>query len=139
MSAQAPRVGVIYEHPAWFAPLFAELDRREIPNDRIELSAHTFDPDHRSVPWSLVLNRMSPSAYLRGHGQAIPYAREYLRYLEEAGADVVNGSDAFALETSKVAQYLLLRRLHLRVPRARVINDASQRLPRRRGSPSPSS
>jgi hypothetical protein len=69
---------------------------------------------------------MSPSAYLRGHGQAITYAREFLRYLEGVGADVVNGSDAFALETSKVAQYLLLRRLNLRVPRARVINDPSQ-------------
>jgi hypothetical protein len=126
MKAQAPRVGVVYEHPAWFAPLFAELDRRGIPYDRIDVSAHTFDPDRRSVPWSLVLNRMSPSAYLRGHGQAITYVREFLRYLEGTGADVVNGSDAFALETSKVAQYMLLRRLNLRVPRARVINDASQ-------------
>jgi hypothetical protein len=69
---------------------------------------------------------MSPSAYLRDHGQAITYTREFLRYLEGAGADVVNGSDAFDLETSKVAQYLLLRRLALRVPRARVINHPSQ-------------
>lgn len=124
--ANAPRIGVVYEHPVWFVPLFAELDRRSIPYDRIDLSAHAFDPDDRSVPWSLVLNRMSPSAYLRGHVQTLTYAREFLRYLEVAGVDVVNGSEAFALETSKVAQYLLLRRLNLRVPRARVINHPSQ-------------
>ncbi len=123
---RAPRIGVVYEHPVWFVPLFAELDRRSIPYDRIDLSAHAFDPDDRSVPWSLVLNRMSPSAYLRGHVQTLTYAREFLRYLEGAGVDVVNGSEAFALETSKVAQYLLLRRLNLRVPRARVINHPSE-------------
>ncbi len=124
--AIAPRLGVVYEHPAWFAPLFAELDRRSIPYDRIDLSAHTFDPDVRSIPWSLVLNRLSPSAYVRGHVQTLTYGREFLRYLETAGVDVVNGPDAFAMETSKVAQYLLLRRLGLRVPRARVINHQSQ-------------
>jgi Carbamoyl-phosphate synthase L chain, ATP binding domain len=126
MKAEAPRVGVVYEHPAWFAPLFAELDRRGLPYDRIDVSRHTFNPDRPTVPWSLVLNRMSPSAYLRDHGQAITYTREFLRYLEGAGADVINGSEAFALETSKVAQYQLLRRLHLRVPRARVVNHPSQ-------------
>jgi hypothetical protein len=123
---KTPRVGVVYEHPAWFAPLFAELDRKSIPYDPIDLSAHTFDPDVRSVPWSLVLNRLSPSAYVRGHVQTLTYGREFLRYLETAGVDVVNGSEAFALETSKVAQYSLLRRLGLRVPRARVINHPSQ-------------
>src|SRR5437870_9959585 len=126
MSSPEPRFGVRYEHPTWFAPLFAELERREIPHDRIDLSAHAFDPDRRAVPWSLVLNRLSPSAYLRGHGQAIAYGREFLRYLEAAGADVVNGSDVFALEISKVAQHLLLQRLGLRTPRTRVINHPSQ-------------
>ena len=124
--AKAPRLGVVYEHPVWFAPLFAELDRRSVPYDSIDLSAHVFDPDLRSIPWSLVLNRMSPSAYLRGHVQTLTYAREFLRYLEAGGVDVVNGSEAFALETSKVAQYRLLRRLKLGVPRARVINHPTR-------------
>lgn len=124
--AKTPRIGVVFEHPVWFAPLFAELDRRSIPYDRIDLSAHAFDPDDRSIPWSLVLNRLSPSAYLRGHAQTLVYGREFLRYLEAAGVDVINGSEAFALETSKIVQYLLLRRLRLRVPRARAINHPSQ-------------
>ena len=126
MGTREPRFGVVYEHPEWFTPLFAELDRRGIAFDRIDVSAHTFDPEVQDVPWALVLNRMSPSAYLRGHGQAIAYTREFLRYLEAAGADVVNGTAAFALETSKVEQYLLLRRLGLAAPRTRVINHPSQ-------------
>ena len=126
MRTQEPRIGVVYEHPEWFGPLFAEMDRRGLPYDRIDVSAHTFDPETRDVPWSLVLNRMSPSAYLRGHGQAIAYAHELLRYLESTGADVVNGTAAFALETSKVAQSLLLQRLGLRTPRTLVINHPSR-------------
>ena len=126
METWSPRLGIVYEHPEWFTPLFAALDARGVPYDRIDVSAHRFDPAAGSLPWTLVLNRMSPSAYLRGHGQAIVYAREFLRYLEEAGVETVNGADAFALETSKVAQLLLLRRLGLRAPRTRVINHASQ-------------
>ncbi|HKV44378.1 MAG TPA: hypothetical protein VJT32_06845 [bacterium] len=125
MRTAEPRLGVVYEHPEWFTPLFTELDRRAIPYDRIDVSAHGFDLGARDLPWSSVLNRMSPSAYLRGHGQAIAYAREYLRYLEAAGADVINGIAAFELETSKVAQLLRLANLGLPAPRSRVINDPS--------------
>jgi hypothetical protein len=121
-----PRLGIIYEHPQWFVPLFAELDRRNHPYDRIDLSSHQFDPLARAVPWSIVLNRLSPSAYLRGHGQTILYGGEFLRYLEGVGADLVNGSRPFALETSKVSHLVLLHQLRLRAPRARVINHPSQ-------------
>ncbi len=128
MRTPVPRLGIVYEHPEWFGPLFAELDRRGLAYDRINVSEHRFDPVDDELPWTIVLNRMSPSAYLRGHGQAIAYTHEFLRYLEANGVDVVNDADAFALETSKVSQLLLLRRLRLRAPRARVINDPSQAL-----------
>jgi hypothetical protein len=31
----AKPVGVLYEHPQWFAPLFAELERRAVPFEPI--------------------------------------------------------------------------------------------------------
>lgn len=123
MDTVEPRLGVLYEHPEWFRPLFAELDHRGLAYDRVDLNTHSFDPTALEMPWTFVLNRMSPSAYLRGHGRAIGYVQELLPYLEERGAQVINGSRAFAIETSKVAQLRLLTRLGLRAPRARVIND----------------
>lgn len=126
MPFREPRLGIVYEHPQWFVPLFAELDRRGVPYDRIDVSTHGFDPLADGVPWTVALNRMSPSAHMRGHGHAIPYTRELLRFLEGKGVDVVNGSRAFALETSKVTQLTLLHSLGLRAPRARVINHGSQ-------------
>jgi len=127
METSSSRLGIVYEHPEWFAPLFTALDAREVPYDRIDMSAHRFDPGIvAGLPWRVVLNRMSPSASLRGHGQAIVYAREFLRYVEANGIETINGSAAFALETSKVSQLLLLRRLGLRAPRTRVINHPTQ-------------
>ncbi|HMG11582.1 MAG TPA: hypothetical protein VK571_00270, partial [Gemmatimonadaceae bacterium] len=62
-------IAIYYEHPDWFRPLFAELDRRSIPYARIDASAHSYDPSETVSPYSLVFNRASPSAYLRGHAQ----------------------------------------------------------------------
>src|SRR5215217_206717 len=101
-------IGILYEHAEWFEPLFAEFDRRGVPYERILAHEHRFDPDQREVPYSLVVNRVSPSAYLRGHTSAIFHAAPYLAYLEGLGVPVVNGSRAQALEISKARQLALL-------------------------------
>jgi hypothetical protein len=77
-------------------------------------------------PYGLVVNRMSPSAYLRGHRGAIAYSRELLLYLQEHGVPLVNGPEAFALELSKVRQAVLIERLGLRYPRTRVVHRPQQ-------------
>ena len=63
-------IAVFHEHPDWFRPLFAELERRDIPFVRLDAASHAFDPSEQHALYSLVVNRASPSAYLRGHGQS---------------------------------------------------------------------
>ena len=123
---QAPRLGIFYEHAEWFKPLFAELDRRGIAYDRLLAHQHHFDPAVRQSRYALVVNRMSPSAFKRGHTQAIFATLPYLAYLKEIGANVLNGYDAYVYEFSKARQLSLFERLGLRYPRARVINHPSQ-------------
>lgn len=118
-------IALFYEHPEWFRPLFAELDRRGTPYVKIEAGTHRFDPAEEPE-YSLVFNRMSPSAYNRGHGNAIFYTTSYLGYLREKGVRVINGYDAWLTEISKAHQLALLHRLGLPYPRARAINHASQ-------------
>jgi RimK-like ATP-grasp domain len=118
-------LAVYYEHPDWFRPLFAELARRELPHVRLHAPDHVFDPGE-PAPFALVFNRMSPSAYARGHGDAVFYTLAYLAYLERRGVRVVNGYRAFATETSKALQLALLERLGLAYPRARVIHHPAQ-------------
>lgn len=118
-------IAIYYEHPEWFRPLFGELDRRALPYEAVEAASHRYDPE-RTPDYALVLNRMSPSAYLRGHGAAIGYTHAFLAHLERSGVRVVNGRRAFETETSKALQLSILRELGLPHPRARVIGDPRQ-------------
>ena len=119
------RVAVLFEHPEWFVPLFAALERRGLEVLRVDATSLRWDPAERP-DFSLLLNRMSPSSHTRGHGHAIHAAASYIDWVESHGVPVVNGSAAYRLELSKSAQLDLLRRLDIRAPRARVINNVSQ-------------
>lgn len=118
-------LAIYYEHPDWFRPLFAELERRKLPYVTLDAIAHSYDPGENDKPYAVVFNRMSPSAYLRGHGHGIFYTLQYLNYLEELGTRVINGQTAFAIEISKARQLSLLDSLGLAYPRARVINSTA--------------
>jgi len=119
-------LAVYYEHPDWFRPLFAELDRRKTPYERVHVADHLYDPGDWGLRYGLVLNRMSPSAYTRGHGDAVFYTLPFLSHLEQTGVRVINGSQSYRIEISKALQLTLLRSLGLPHPRTRVIHDPCQ-------------
>lgn len=121
-------IGIFHEHQDWFRPLFAELERRGLPYERIDARQHHYDPRQGQPDYSLVVNRMSPSAYLRGAGQGIFHTHNYLAHLERRGVPVVNGRQAYTVETSKALQLEILEELGLPYPRARVINHPAQAL-----------
>ena len=119
---------IYHEHPDWFKPLFAELEKRGIPYERINPAQHHFDITDTHNTYSLFFNRMSPSAYLRDGGQGIFFTLSYLNHLELFGTKTINGYKAFSYEVSKAAQLSLLKKLGLGYPRTVVINHTSQLL-----------
>lgn len=119
-------LAIYYEHPDWFRRLFAELDRRGTSYVRLDASKHQYDVSRTEREYALLFNRMSASAYLRDHGNAIFYTRNYLAHLEQIGTRAINGSKAFAVETSKALQLSLLTSLGLPYPHTRVINCATE-------------
>ena len=116
-------IAVYHEHPDWFKPLFTELERRGLPYLRLDAASHRFDPSERTSPYSLVVNRASPSAYLRGHGGSTFHTLHWLRHLERIGVPVVNGSKVYGYELSKASQLDALSELGLAFPRSVAIND----------------
>jgi Carbamoyl-phosphate synthase L chain, ATP binding domain len=128
MNQQLP-LAVYYEHPEWFRPLFAEMDRRSIQYLRIDAGCHVYDATATDRKYALFFNRMSASAYLRGNAQGIFFTRDYLAHLERVGIRVINGCKAFSLEISKAAQLALLHSLGLATPRSRIVNCAIQAVP----------
>src|SRR5207253_5925337 len=66
-------IAIYYEHPHWFLPLFAELEKRGTPFKRVNATQHHFDPASLNGEggYSLVFNRMSPSAYRRSEERRV--------------------------------------------------------------------
>jgi hypothetical protein len=126
MTKDSKPIAIYYEHPEWFRALFAELDGRGLPYERVDASRHRYEPGAREDKYSLVFNRMSASAHLRGHANAVFYTRDYLAHLEAVGVRVVNGYESFLVETSKARQLRVFDSLGLGRPRTRIINSASE-------------
>ncbi len=122
-------IAIYYEQPHWFKPLFAELDRRGTPYVKLFAPDHFYDPaNHPELQYSLVFNRMSPSAWNRDHGDQIFYTLGFLEHLQSRGVRVINGVKAFQSELSKAGQLTLQDALGKPYPRARVIHRAAQAL-----------
>lgn len=119
-------ISISYEQPDWFKPLFAALQKRGIPFQTTNPTAHYFATDGEKPSFDLFFNRMSPSAYLRDGIQGTFYTLNYLKFLEDQGVRVINGYRAFTYETSKALQLLLLQKLGIRYPKTRVVNHLSQ-------------
>lgn len=117
-------IAVYYEHPEWFRALFAWLDERGLPYRKIDAANHVYDPrENFADNYSLFFNRMSASAYLRNHGNAIFYTRGLLATLEKQNVRVINGYDAFQIEISKALQAALFDSLGIKYPKTRIVNS----------------
>jgi len=113
---------VYYEHPEWFAPLFASLDRAGLAWRAMNAAGHQFDPADTTPPALLVLNRIAMSSFLRAAEHPIFYAQALFAQWEGQGARVLNGSAALAIDASKARQLALIHRLGLSAPRTRVVH-----------------
>src|SRR5260370_3531610 len=84
-------IGIYYEHPDWYRPLVPPLDARGVNWQKIHAGSHSYDVALREPEYSLVFNRMSPSAWQRGLGHVIFYTMNYLQHLETQCFRVANG------------------------------------------------
>lgn len=115
---------ILYEHPTWFAPLFAELERQGIGYSAVSIADHRFDPASATAPSPVLFNRVAMSSFLREAEHPIFYAQALFAHWEGLGARVVNGSRALAVDASKARQLALVARLGLDTPPTRVVHRA---------------
>jgi glutathione synthase/RimK-type ligase-like ATP-grasp enzyme len=117
-----PDLAILYEHPSWFEPLFAALDRRGVHYEPIRLSDHGFDPASTDIPAPVVLSRVAMSSFLREAEHGIFYAEALLAHWAANGARVLNGAEVVAVDSSKARQLSLISRLGYAVPETRVVH-----------------
>lgn len=117
-----PDLAILYEHPTWFEPLFAALERGSVSYEAIRLSDHSFDPASSEIPAPVVLSRVAMSSFLREAEHGIFYAEALLAHWAANGARVLNGAEVIAIDSSKARQLSLIARLGLGVPETRVVH-----------------
>jgi D-alanine-D-alanine ligase-like ATP-grasp enzyme len=115
-------LAILYEHPLWFEPLFAALDRRGISFTKVLLTNHSFDPVHGDLPAPVILSRVAMSGFLREAEHGTFYAQSLLAHWAAQGATVLNGADVLAIDTSKARQLSLIARLGYQVPETRIVH-----------------
>ena len=59
-------IGIYYEHPDWFRPLFDELDRRVTPYVKLPAESHAYDPSSSSDAGGAKLRRISADGVAGG-------------------------------------------------------------------------
>lgn len=119
-------LAILYEHPRWFKPLFAALERRGIEAVRIDNRSLVFDPAALDAPAGIVFNRVAMSAPQRDPEHGIFHAMAALDHWRRRGARVLNGPDVMAIDASKARQLSLIAALGLAVPRTRVIHRLAE-------------
>jgi hypothetical protein len=115
-------LAVYYEHPVWFEPLFRTLDKRGVDYVKLSILDHAFDPADWSAPAPVVLNRLAMSSFLRQDEHAVFYSQAALGHWEAAGARVINGPAAMAIDANKARQLSLFTQLGLAIPASRVVH-----------------
>jgi hypothetical protein len=114
-------LAVLYEHPAWFLPLFAALERHGVDFTAFTPTGH-FDPAERKLPARVVFNRIAMSSFLRAEEHPIFHTMALLDHWRRAGARVINGPEVLAIDSSKARQLSLIASLGLAIPETRVVH-----------------
>lgn len=117
-------LAILYEHPAWFAPLFAALDRRDVDYIALRPDGY-FDPASVEPPAHVVFNRIAMSSVLRAAEHPIFHAMALLDHWQRCRARVINGAGVLAIDCSKARQLSLIVDLGLSIPKTRVVHRIS--------------
>jgi len=117
-------LAILYEHPQWFVPLFAALDRRGVSYASFGPDGH-WNPADAAIPAPVVLNRIAMSSFLRADEHPIFHTMALLDHWRRSGARVVNGADVMAIDASKARQLALIASLGLAIPETRIVHRAA--------------
>lgn len=120
-------VHILFENPDWMPPLREALDARGVPYVEHFVEGGTLDLG-AAPPTGIFLNRMSPSSHTRGHQGGVEFTKHFLSTVEAFGRRVINGTQAFGLEVSKVRQHAALEAFGIATPRTIAVVGSKEQL-----------
>jgi len=118
------RVEILYESPEWSNLHLAELlEAKGVEVELIDLREGLLHLGDDS-PLDLCINRVFPSAVMRGSAPSINLAQKYVLWLESKGRRVINPSQASFYDYDKAATYIKLSQLGVLVPQTLVCSSS---------------
>lgn len=112
----SPTVFILHDNPAWIAPFASALEQEGVAFEEWQLPGTVLDLAE-DPPEGVFWSRLSASSHTRTDPHVKEYGRAVLAWLEAAGRTVINGSDVYELEVSKVRQHRALASHGFDVPR----------------------
>ena len=122
------KIHVLHENDAWVEPLRRAFSEQGLPFEEWFLDEGRIDLS-KAPPAGVFYNRMSASAYTRGHGLSGDLTGAVLAWLQAHQRRVINNGRALQLELSKAAQYGALNAHGLRTPRTVVVAGRERIVP----------
>jgi glutathione synthase/RimK-type ligase-like ATP-grasp enzyme len=119
-----PDLLILYEHPVWFEPLFAALERGGVDYQAVRVTDHHFDLAE-PPPAPVIFNRVAMSSFLREPEHPLFYTAALLDHWRGRGARVLNGPEVLSIDTSKARQLSLIQSLGYAVPETRAVHRAA--------------
>lgn len=110
------KVYVLHENYEWTQHLEKRLIEQKVPYELWDLSEGVLDLS-KQPPKGIFYNRMSASSHTRNHRFAPEFSQQVIKWLEDNGRVVLNGTTAIDLEISKVKQYLALQKSGIKTPK----------------------
>jgi glutathione synthase/RimK-type ligase-like ATP-grasp enzyme len=117
-------LAILFEHPAWFRPLFAALDARGVYFSAFGPDGN-WNPAYLEPPARVIFNRIAMSSFLRAGEHPIFHATALLDHWQRGGARIVNDAAVLALDSSKARQLSLIAKLGLAIPETRIVHRAA--------------
>jgi glutathione synthase/RimK-type ligase-like ATP-grasp enzyme len=109
-------VGIIFDSIEWSNNHLSDIIRNAgIETELINLNAEPVSFD-RIGRHAVLINRLFPSAFFRGHQQAYALARNVLHVAEDMGIEMINPYSAFTYDWSKMCTGMALEKHGLPSP-----------------------
>lgn len=119
-TADHPAVYIIHDNPEWIPAFEEALNTADVAYVEWLLPGSSIDLD-ATPPEGIFWSRLSASSHTRTDPNVKEYGRAVLAWLEAAGRTVVNGSNVYELEVSKISQYHALANYGFAVPRTSAV------------------
>jgi len=121
-------VGLIYNSTEQFNPLIQHLQKEGLAFDVIRPSSLHWNYNQTEFPYSLIINDMSTTPYVKYDAMQNKNTIAYLRHLEQAarGSTIINGSSITETFAQRIRQLNIFRSLGVSFPKTAVVGCLDQ-------------